>query len=115
MIAIIVSRNWHISWREWHLLLLAAFLTIALAARREYQRRGSLTGAFGGLYLEATLARVDRWYASAVASVAASEASGQPPTPSWRGSVVKVPHDEELGLLEQTAGELSRLDASFRP
>ena len=75
LIAILVSRNWHFSWWEWHLLLLAAFLTIALAARNEYRRRGSLTGAFGGLYLEATLARVDRWYAAAVASVAAAQAS----------------------------------------
>jgi hypothetical protein len=77
LIAIIVSRNWHVSWWEWHLLLLAAFVTIALAARNEYQRRGSLTGAFGGFYLEATLARVERWYASAVTSVAAAQAAGQ--------------------------------------
>ena len=76
LIAMIVSRNWQFSWWEWHLLLLAAFAIIALAARREYQRRGSLAGAFGGLYLEATLARVERWYASAVASVAAAESSG---------------------------------------
>ena len=37
LIAILVSQNWHYSWWEWHLLLLAAFLTIALAARNEYR------------------------------------------------------------------------------
>ena len=115
LIAIIVSRNWHISWWEWHLLLLAAFLTIALAARREYQRRGSLTGALGGLYLEATLARVDRWYASAVASVAASEASGQATDAVLAGLRREGATDQELSLLEETARELNRLDASFRP
>jgi adenylate cyclase len=115
LIAMVVSRNWHFSWWEWHLLLLAAFATIALAARSEYGRLGSLAGAFGGLYLEATLARVERWYASAVASVAAAEAG--------EGSTDRVLADlrregateEELTLLSQTAREVGRLDASFRP
>lgn len=115
LIAIVVSRNWHLSWWEWHLLLLAAFLTIALAARREYQQRGSLTGAFGGLYLEATLARVERWYASAVASVAASETAGQHTDEVLADLRRDGATDEELALLSQTAREVSRLDASFRP
>jgi adenylate cyclase len=115
LIAIIVSRNWHISWWEWHLLLLAAFLTIALAARHEYQRRGSLTGAFGGLYLEATLARVDRWYASAVAAVAASETAGQATDDVLAELRREGATDEEVALLAETAREVNRLDASFRP
>jgi class 3 adenylate cyclase len=115
LIAILVSRNWHASWWEWHLLLLAAFLTIALAARNEYQRRGSLGGAFGGLYLEATLARVERWYASAVASVAAAEASGDTTDHVLAELRREGATDEELTLLSQTAREVRRLDASFRP
>ncbi len=77
MIAVSLSRNWHASWWEWHVLLLAAFAAIALGARREYQRGRSLTAAFGGLYLEATLARVDRWFASAVTSVASADVRGE--------------------------------------
>jgi adenylate cyclase len=115
LIAILVSRNWHASWWEWHLLLLAAFVTIALAARNEYQRRGSLGGAFGGLYLEATLARVERWYASAVASVAAAEASGDSTDHVLDELRREGATDEELTLLSQTAREVRRLDASFRP
>ena len=115
LIAILVSRNWHVSWWEWHLLLLAAFLTIALAARNEYQRRGSLAGAFGGLYLEATLARVERWYASAVASVAAAQASGDTTDHVLAELRREGATDEELTLLSQTAREVGRLDASFRP
>ena len=115
LIAILVSRNWHASWWEWHLLLLAAFLTIALAARNEYQRRGSLTGAFGGLYLEATLAAVERWYASAVAAGAAAEASGNGTDDVLDELRREGVSDEELTLLSQTAREVRRLDASFRP
>ena len=115
LIAILVSQNWHYSWWEWHLLLLAAFLTIALAARNEYRRSGSLTGAFGGLYLEATLARVDRWYAGAVASVAAAQASGGTTDDVLAELRREGATDQELTLLSQTAREVSRLDASFRP
>ncbi len=115
LIAILVSPNWHYSWWEWHLLLLAAFLTIALAARNEYRRRGSLTGAFGGLYLEATLARVDRWYAGAVASVAAAQAAGGTTDDVLAELRREGATDQELTLLAQTAREVGRLDASFRP
>jgi class 3 adenylate cyclase len=115
LIAIIVSRNWHVSWWEWHLLLLAAFVTIALAARNEYQRRGSLTGAFGGFYLEATLARVERWYASAVTSVAAAQAAGQTTDEVLAELRREGATNEELTLLSKTASEVNRLDASFRP
>ena len=115
LVAVLVSRNWHLSWWEWHLLLLAAFAMIALAARREYQRRGSLSAAFGGLYLEATLARVDRWYASAVATVAARRG---PRTVDGRGPQSlrrRGASDDELALLARTAHEVRRLDAGFRP
>ena len=71
MIAVVLSRNWRLSWWEWHVLMLAAFALIALGAREEYRRSGTLTGAFGGLYLEQTLARIDRWYAGAITAVVA--------------------------------------------
>jgi class 3 adenylate cyclase len=115
MIAVLVGRNWHLSWWEWHLLLLAAFATIALAARREYQRRGSLSGTFGGLYLEQTLAQVDRWYGSAVAAVAAAEAEGASTERVLEQLRREGASDDELALLTKTAHEVGRLDAAFRP
>ena len=115
MIAVALSRNWHLSWWEWHLLLLAAFAAIALGARREYRRGGSLTAAFGGLYLEATLARVDRWYASAVASVAAADARGESTERVLADLRADGASDAELALLAQAAREVRRLDAAFRP
>src|SRR4029079_8238682 len=77
MIAVVVSRNWQLTWWEWHVLMLAAFLLIALGAREEYRRSVPLTGAFGGLYLEQTLARSDRWHAGAIAAVATAQAEGR--------------------------------------
>jgi adenylate cyclase len=115
MIAIVLSRNWHFSWWEWHVLMLLAFALIALGAREEYRQSGSLTAAFGGLYLEATLARIDRWQAEAIAAVAAADAGG--------GSVDRVlsslrsegASSDEVALIASAADELRRLDASFQP
>jgi class 3 adenylate cyclase len=115
LIAIVVSRNWHLSWWEWHILMLAAFALIALGAREEYRRSGSLTGAFGGLYLEATLARIDRWHAGAIAAVAAVDedtASIDTVLSQLRDEGATT---EEVALLARAAHELRRLDAAFKP
>ena len=59
LIAIAFGRAWHASWWEWHLLMAVAFATIVLAARQEYRRAPSLSGTFGGIYLQRTLERLD--------------------------------------------------------
>jgi class 3 adenylate cyclase len=115
MIAVSLSRNWHASWWEWHVLLLAAFTAIALGARREYGRGRSLSAAFGGLYLDATLARVDRWFATAVTSVASAEARGESTDRVLSGLRGEGASDDELALLAEAAREVRRLDAAFRP
>jgi len=51
MVAIAWARNWQISWWEWHILMLGAFLVIALAARAEWHEE-----RFSALYLDQTLA-----------------------------------------------------------
>jgi adenylate cyclase len=51
MVVIAWARNWHVSWWEWHLLMLLAFGAIALAARREWHEE-----RFSALYLDQTLA-----------------------------------------------------------
>lgn len=115
MIAVALSRNWHLSWWEWHILLLLAFAAIGLGARSEYRRSGTLTGAFGGLYLEATLARVDRWHAGAIAAVAAATERGESPERVLADLRREGATSNDVALLVQAAGELRRLDASFRP
>ena len=114
-LAIAISRNWHLSWWEWHVLMLAAFAAIAVGVRREYANSGSLTGAFGGLYLQGTLARIDRWHGRAIARVAAAQDRGDAPDAIFDRLRGEGASADELRLITQAAGEIRRLDAAFRP
>ena len=49
MIAVALGRNWHVSWWEWHLLMLAAFVLIAVSAQRSWREE-----RWAGLYLPDT-------------------------------------------------------------
>jgi len=51
MIAIAFARNWHLSWWEWHVLLLAAFGLVALSAQSSWREE-----RFAELYLPQTSA-----------------------------------------------------------
>ena len=51
MAAVAFARNWHLTWWEWHLLMLVAFGAIAYSARREEAEE-----RFSDLYLDQTAA-----------------------------------------------------------
>jgi class 3 adenylate cyclase len=51
MVVIAWATNWQLSWWEWHLLMLGAFLVIGQAARTEWHEE-----RFSALYLDETLA-----------------------------------------------------------
>jgi len=51
MFTIAWARNWRVSWWEWHLLMLVAFVTIAISARTEWHEE-----RFSPLYLDETIA-----------------------------------------------------------
>ena len=51
MVVIAWARNWQLSWWEWHVLMLGAFLVLGLAARAEWHEE-----RFSALYLDETLA-----------------------------------------------------------
>ncbi len=51
MLVIAWARNWRASWWEWHLLMLVAFVAIAVSARTEWHEE-----RFSPLYLDETLA-----------------------------------------------------------
>lgn len=115
MITVVFSRDWHLSWWEWHVLMAIAFGTMAFGARVEYRREGSLTGAFGGLYLSGTLERLHRWHADALSDLAAARAKGESTEPVLRRLRMDGATTEELALLERASGELERVDQLFRP
>jgi class 3 adenylate cyclase len=54
MLAIALAQSWHLSWWEWHLLMLLAFGLVAQAAWREWQREGSPAEIWADLYEGAT-------------------------------------------------------------
>ena len=57
MLAIAISRNWHVSWWEWHLLMLLAFALVVRSVWAEWKREGSSAEVFADLYEERTLGR----------------------------------------------------------
>ena len=57
MLAIGLGRNWHVTWWEWHLLMLLAFALVARAAWAEWQREGSPAEIWADLYQDATWGR----------------------------------------------------------
>lgn len=50
MVALIYSHNWHLSWWEWHVLMLLAFALVAWGAQRQWHEE-----RFAGLYLDQTV------------------------------------------------------------
>ena len=58
LLAVAISRNWHASWWEWHLLMLLAFALVARSVWGEWKREGA--EIFADLYEERTLGRRER-------------------------------------------------------
>jgi class 3 adenylate cyclase len=115
MTAVALSRSWHLSWWEWHVLMTLAFGVIALATRAEYRRTRSLVATFRPIYRDATLARIDRWHGRALADIADLEARGEPIDgliADLRGDGASV---EEIDVLTAAAREVRRVDELFRP
>lgn len=115
MLAVVLSRRWHLSWWEWHVLMTVAFAAIVLGVRAEYRRTRSLGATFGGIYLEQTLARVDRWHGRAVADLARLQAQGHSPDRLLEDLRRDGASSDELRLLEESATEMRRVQELFRP
>jgi adenylate cyclase len=115
MVAVALSRNWHLSWWEWHALMTLAFAAIALGTRAEYRRTGSLSAAFGGIYLEATLARLDRWHARAIAELADAEERNASPEAAVARLRREGASADEIEVLREAARQLRQADELFRP
>jgi adenylate cyclase len=114
MAAVAFGRSWHLTWWEWHVLMAVAFGAILVAARLEFRRTRSLTGAFGGLYLEGTLERVDRRHSEALEDLVVAIRADEPLVPVLESLRAEGFTAEEVTLLERSARELSRVDTLLR-
>ncbi len=115
LVAIALARSWHLSWWEWHLMMTGAFVLVLWAAYTGYRRSASVAAAFGGVYLDATLERVDERTADALRAILAALAEDRPVEP-----VLEELRDhgftaDETAVLESSARELRRVDDLFRP
>lgn len=115
LVAVAFARSWHASWWEWHVLMAIAFAIVLFAIRNEYRSVGSVAGAFGGLYLEQTLERLDRRSSEALSQLAGAMQSGEPLGPVLERLRHEGFTSDELVLLERAAHELARVDDLFRP
>ena len=115
LVAIALARSWHVSWWEWHLMMTAAFALVLWAAYVGYRRGASLTAAFGGVYLDATLERVDDRTADALRSILGALGRSEPVAPVLAELRSHGFTADETAVLESSARELRRIDELFRP
>ncbi len=116
LIAVAFARNWHATWWEWHVLMAIAFILVVVAARQEYRREDSAEGAFAGIYLEHTIARVHDDYGRALAALADGLADGGDAQASAREVARRFGlAGDEAVLLERAAAQIRNADELFRP
>ncbi len=96
MAAVVVARNWHLTWWTWHLLMAAAFGFVAYSAYIQYRRESSATGLFNAIALEETIDSIRAEYAGALESL--TSARSRQEEAGWS--------EEEMELV--TAGVASR-------
>jgi adenylate cyclase len=58
LVVVLVSRAWHLSWWEWHLLMLAGFGFVAYSVRVQGRREGAGAPLFANVALDETLRSV---------------------------------------------------------
>jgi adenylate cyclase len=113
LVAMAFGRAWQASWWEWHVLMAIAFATIVFAARREYRTARSVSGTFGGIYLERTLERLDSRQSDALAELVRAEVDGT------LGSTAEALRrqgftGDQVAVMTDSARELARMDRLLR-
>jgi adenylate cyclase len=103
MLVIVWARNWQLSWWEWHLLMLAAFAAIALAARQEWHEE-----RFSALYLDQTLAGA-RDVSLLFADLKGYTSFAERTPPAEVAKVLAAYWDRLVPLLENAGGEVHQI------
>jgi class 3 adenylate cyclase len=103
MIAIAWARNWQLSWWEWHLLMLGAFLVIAQAARTEWHEE-----RFSALYLDETLAGA-KDLSVLLADLAGFTSFSERHDPVEVASMLNTYFGRLVPLMEEAGGEVHQI------
>jgi adenylate cyclase len=103
MVVIAWARNWHLSWWEWHVLMLGAFLTIALAARAEWHEE-----RFSPLYLDETLSGAKE-VSVVLADLAGFTSFTEQHDPAEVAAMLNAYFERIVPLMERAGGEVHQI------
>ncbi|HEU0335932.1 MAG TPA: adenylate/guanylate cyclase domain-containing protein [Gaiellaceae bacterium] len=103
MVTIAWARNWQLSWWEWHVLMLVAFLAIALAARLEWHEE-----RWSALYLDETLAGAQD-VSILFADLAGFTAFSERTTPEEAAAMLNAYFARIIPLMASEGGEVHQL------
>nr|WP_205752721.1 adenylate/guanylate cyclase domain-containing protein [Cryptosporangium phraense] len=107
MVAVTLADKWHLSWWEWHVLLVFAFGFVAYSAYVQYRREGSSAGLFDAVMLAPTVRAVRAQYESALEELVTAlrdrERSGRPTVEPLASQLA-----HRFGLTERQAVVLDR-------
>jgi len=103
MIVIAAARNWQLSWWEWHVLMLGAFLVIGNAARTEWHEE-----RFSALYLDETLAGA-KDVSIVLADLEGFTSFSERHDPAEVASMLNAYFELLVPLLERTGGEVHQI------
>lgn len=109
MVAVVFSRNWHMAWWEWHLLMAAGFGFVAYSAYVQYQFEGAARGLFDSISIEQTVRQVQEEYGAALEAL--TSAMRRQEEAGWTEAemaqtISRLAH--RFGLTEGQAGVLGR-------
>jgi adenylate cyclase len=103
MVVIAWATNWQLSWWEWHVLMLGAFLVIGLAARSEWHEE-----RFSALYLDETLAGA-KDVSIVFADLQGYTSYAESHDPEEVAAMLNAYFDPILPLMEQASGEVHQI------
>jgi class 3 adenylate cyclase len=103
MIVIAWARNWQLSWWEWHILMLGAFVLIAHTARTEWHEE-----RFSALYLDETLAGA-RDVSVILADLAGFTSYSERHDAAEVAAMLNAYFERLVPLMEQAGGEVHQI------
>jgi adenylate cyclase len=104
MVAVTLGRDWHASWWEWHLLMLAAFVVVAVSAQRSWREE-----RWVGLYLPDT-ASAEREISVMFADLQGFTGFSERHTPQEVSAMLNAYYSEAIPpVVRRFGGEIDRL------